>query len=93
LLDLNSSKISRDSFEATVKGNVTMSCTDGNNIMWYFEKKSHPPISPPIFYGNIFKLHNLKSIHAGYYFCSGICPIVNNPFIAKAKLTVYGKTL
>ncbi len=78
--------------DVDIFSDVTMECHSDDKSDWYFEKNGK--INLAQLYpneGNILTITDVDEDFDGTYFCYGSNENINEPFIAKAKVIVYGK--
>ena len=76
---------------ADVGDSVSFTC-QSDDIKWYFEKLKYFPTSTPISTYKNYHIRQVTNVNSGNYFCYGKYPDNSKHFLAKATLTVYGKT-
>ena len=76
---------------ADVGHQASFTC-ESDDVKWYYEKIQYLPISTPISFHNKYQMYNVKNGNSGNYFCYGKYRENSKHFLAKATLTVYGKT-
>ena len=87
----DSTKIFPAANSADVGGQVSFIC-QSDDVKWYFEKTKYFPMSTPISFHNKYHIEQVMVDNSGTYFCYGKYPENSKHFLAKATLTVYGKT-
>ena len=67
------------------------SCDSSGPLSWYLESSSETPRNLPIYWTNPIKRYPVQPKDCGQYFCYGLLPNGETPFLASAMLKVYGK--
>ena len=78
--------------EANIGADYDIVCDSHGPTKWFYKEYNSGDNSMVLMISNdpVLRLRKVKPMHSGHYYCYGVYPNMNDHFIAKRVLKIYG---